>query len=407
MKILMVVAYFVPEIGSAAHLYFDLAKAFVNRGHEVDVLTSYPRKFNLKKDDLDNKFPLEEKIEGINIHRCKHFSIRDLELFRGLEHFYLPFQYFKKYKNLKKKFDVCLIYIPPLPFYYFAKKIKNYDGTPSVLNYQDFHPQELIDVNYGGIKNNYIMKKILEHIERVSYENADHITVLSEGGINYVTKKGANPGNVTHIYNGINLSEIECFKAKNDFKKEEGIEDKLLVSYAGILSPFQGIENILNVAIKLKRDKDIHFYVVGDGMIKNELEKRIDAHNISNLKLLPFQTREDYFNIINSSDISIVSLDKRMKAPCIPGKISNLLAMEKAIIGIVPSESETAKVIKKAKCGILIEPGDIEGLKNAILQLKNNSKLREKYGENGRIFFEENMNLEKNVTLYEKIFSNL
>ena len=43
MKILMVVAYFVPEIGSAAHIYFDLAKTFVKKGHEVDVITSYPR----------------------------------------------------------------------------------------------------------------------------------------------------------------------------------------------------------------------------------------------------------------------------------------------------------------------------------------------------------------------------
>lgn len=45
MKILMVVAYFIPEIGSAAHIYYDLAKAFVKRGHEVDVITSYPRDF--------------------------------------------------------------------------------------------------------------------------------------------------------------------------------------------------------------------------------------------------------------------------------------------------------------------------------------------------------------------------
>ena len=56
MKILMVVAYFVPEIGSAAHVYFDLAKAFVNRGHDVDVITSYPRKFNLNKSDREKNF---------------------------------------------------------------------------------------------------------------------------------------------------------------------------------------------------------------------------------------------------------------------------------------------------------------------------------------------------------------
>jgi len=403
----MIVAYFVPEIGSAAHVYFDLAKAFVKRGHEVHVLTSYPRKFNLDKNGIDKEFPLEETIEGIQVHRCKHFAMRDIEFLRGLEHFYLPFQYFREYKRMGVKFDVCLIYIPPLPFYYFAKWVKNYDGTPSVLNYQDFHPQELIDVNYGGIKKNFIMIKILEHIERASYKNADFITVLSEGGIDYVANKGANPKKVSHIYNGSNLSDIDVFKDKKDFKKKESIEDKFMISYAGILSPFQGIDNILDVAKELKDHEDIIFYVVGDGMISDDLEQRIISENISNIKLLPFRPREEYFNIINSSDISIVSLDKRMKAPCIPGKMTNLLAMGQAIIGIVPLESETANVIKKAECGILVEAGDIKEFKEAILRLKNDLNLRKEFGENGKRFLDKNMNLENNVKVYEKIFDKL
>jgi hypothetical protein len=48
MEILMVVAYFITEIGSAEHIYFDLAKAFIKRGHEVDVITSYPRDFKIQ-----------------------------------------------------------------------------------------------------------------------------------------------------------------------------------------------------------------------------------------------------------------------------------------------------------------------------------------------------------------------
>ncbi len=156
MKILMVVAYFVPEIGSAAHVYFDLAKALVKRGHEVDVITSYPRMYNLTKDDINKNYPLDEIIDGINVHRCRHISIRDNIFIRGSEHFLLPMYYFMKYHSLNKKFDACLIYIPPLPLYYFAKAIKKYDGTPSILNFQDFHPQELTDV--GVLKNKFLIK---------------------------------------------------------------------------------------------------------------------------------------------------------------------------------------------------------------------------------------------------------
>ena len=73
MKILIVVNNFYPEIGSASHIYFDLAKAFVKRGHEIDVITSYPRKFNLANVDQEREFPLEEEIEGIKIHRMQAY----------------------------------------------------------------------------------------------------------------------------------------------------------------------------------------------------------------------------------------------------------------------------------------------------------------------------------------------
>ncbi len=216
-----------------------------------------------------------------------------------------------------------------------------------------------------------------------------------------------HPKKVTHIYNGTNLSDINVLKVKKDFKHKERIKDKFLISYAGILSQFQGIDNILDVARELKDHEDIVFYIAGDGMVRENLENRIENENITNLKLLPSLPRDEYYNIVNSSDISIVSLHKRMKAPCLPGKLTSLLALEQPIIGLVSDEIETANFIKKAKCGIIVEPGDTEGLKNAILELKGDSNLREHLGKNGRQFFEKNMNLKINSIIYEDIFNNL
>lgn len=401
MRILLVVAYFVPEIGSAAHIYFDLAKALAERENIVDVITSYPREFNLDKADQGEKFPLEEEIDGVVIHRCKHPANRDNIFVRGLEHFYLPYYYFKKYREIGKKYDVCLLYIPPLPLYYLAKKIKHYDGTPSVLNFQDFHPQELTDV---GVLKNPIMIKILEYIEGEAYKHADHITVLSHGGIEYVQKRGADPKKVTHIYNSVPLFEFNDLVIQKDFKNKEGIEDKFLISYAGILSPYQDIDNILDTARALQDHDDILFYIAGDGSERQCLEARIRREGIDNVRLLPFLPRAEYFNLVNSSDASFVSLDERMKAPCLPGKTINLMACNQPIIAMVAKESETADVIRKAECGIVVKPGDIASIRSAILYLKDNALARGAMGNNGRRYLEMNMSLEKNVALYEEIF---
>ena len=272
-----------------------------------------------------------------------------------------------------------------------------------MLNYQDFHPQELTDV---GVMKNKLMIKIMEHIEKKSYENADYITVLSKGGIDYVVKRGGDPNKIKHIYNGVLLSDFERYQMKKDFKKKEGVENKILISYSGILSPFQGVGNILDAAKKLSEYDDLIFYIVGDGMLKDHLENRIRDEKIFNVKLLPLQPREEYFNITNSSDISTVSLDDRMKAPCLPGKLINLLALKQPIIAIVPNDSETARVIQKAKCGVVVEPGNTEELERSILKLKDNIEFRQELGDNGRKFLEENMILEKNVAVYEEIFNS-
>ncbi|MFW6119996.1 MAG: glycosyltransferase family 4 protein [Petrotogales bacterium] len=404
MKILLVVAYFIPEIGSAAHVYYDLAKAFIKRGHEVHVLTSYPREFNLYDEDRGKTFPLDENIDGISVHRCKHPAQRDNVVLRGFEHFLLPRYYFKTYKRLNQDFDVILMYIPPLPLYNLARKIKKYDETPSVLNFQDFHPQELVDV---GVMKNPFWIKIMEHIEKKAYKNADFITVLSKKGIDYIVERGGDSDKIRHIYNGVLLETFDKQNLKKDFKEKQGIQNKTLVTYAGILSPYQGVDVFLDAAKQLQNDDSLVFYIVGEGSEKTHLERRIKDENISNVKLLPFQTRDEYFNIINSSDISVVSLDKRMKAPCLPGKIKDSFGVSRPIVACVPKDSETADVIRESQSGFVVEPGNVKKLSEIVMRLKEDSDKRGEKGNNGRHFLEKNMNLEKNVVEYERIFPSL
>ena len=157
MRILLVVAYFIPEIGSAAHIYFDLAKAFAKQGHDVDVITSYPREFNLNKEDQGRKFPLEEEVEGVTIYRCKHPANRD-NILSGLEHFYLPYYYFKKYRESVRSMMFACTYR------HFPTTLQRRSSSmtePSVLNFQISIRRTY---RCWGIENP-VMIKILEHIE--------------------------------------------------------------------------------------------------------------------------------------------------------------------------------------------------------------------------------------------------
>jgi colanic acid biosynthesis glycosyl transferase WcaI len=405
LKILLVVDNFYPEIGSAAQVYHDLGKALVKRYHEVHVITMYPRRFYISEENSEKDFSIDETVEGMHIHRCRFsFARRDNVLLRGLEHFLVPRLYFNRYKKLKIKFDGIIFYIPPLPLCRMANRIRKYDGTRSILNFQDIHPQELVDI---GMVRNPLIIRFLEHLERRAYKTADYITVLSPTGVSLINERGGNPNKIQHIYNGIDFEELDKNLKRKDFKKLEGIENKKLVSYAGMINIFQGIDDILDVAKRFKEDKNLVFYIVGDGTETKRLKKRIEDEEISNVIMKPLQPKEVYYNIIQSSDISIVSLDSRMTAPCLPGKFTNLLGAGQVILANVPRVNDVSKIITQFKCGITIEPGNITKFEQAINELKDNKQLTNELRRNGRMFFEENMNLELNVMKYEGIFTML
>lgn len=397
MKILVVISYFVPEIGSAAHAYYDLARSFVELGHEVTVITSYPRIHNLSKDDVDKKFPYYEIIDGIRVYRADNYVDRDNIISRGLEHFLLPGKFLKVYESTEKNFDIALFHIPPLPLYKLAFKLRK-RGVPHVLNFQDFHPQELIDV---GVLRNPLVIWIMERMERKAYSKADRIVVLTHGGIEYVVSRGADPEKVTHIYNGA-PSLKEEFKRPN-FKDKESIQNKFLITYAGILSPFQGIDTILDAAKILEND-DVIFYIVGDGMMRSHLENRVNDEKIGNVKMLPLQDRESYLDIIKSSDLSIVSLDSRMKAPCFPGKTRSIMSLGVPILALVP-ESETKRIIESTNSGVVVDPNDKDAIVKAIVMLKERPDMLSSYGENGRRFAQTVLDKKKIANQYIELFT--
>ena len=408
MNIILITSYFLPEINSSAQIYYDLAVNFSKHGHRVDIVTSYPRDYNRLSNDK-SRVPLDEEIyKNVFVHRVIHFSKRDSKIFRGLEHFLVVLYYYNRIvrlvRELPYKLDVGIIYIAPLPLYYLARLIKIFHKIPIILNIEEFHPQELTDV--GFLKNNLIIG-ILKFIERRACTKAEYISVHSPGGVDYLIERGAKKDKIEVTFNSFDLGVIDSASVTDDFKQEYNLEGKYLISYGGLFSPFQGIDHILDVAIRVKHDADLVFFIAGDGMLRSHLEERIKNEKINNVILSPFLQREKYLSLVKSSDISLVLLDARMKSPVLPGKLAGLMGLKRPIIGLVNPDCETANIIKIANCGLIIHPQDINGFENAIYYLKNNPNQCNIFGDNGREYVVNHMTSEIVVNTYEKIFQKL
>jgi glycosyltransferase involved in cell wall biosynthesis len=174
--------------------------------------------------------------------------------------------------------------------------------------------------------------------------------------------------------------------ATNNFAAEYGLTGKFLVQYSGNMGLWNEMRAI-GKAVKLSPD-GVTFIFIGGGIRKHELIDEFMDHDPKNVILLPFIPESKFNESLNASHVHLVTMKENLEGMAVPCKIYGILAAGKPVIGMVPENSEIGLIIKEENCGILLNPGDSEGLVNAINLLKDNKDLRIEMGRNSRHAFE-------------------
>lgn len=402
MNLLVITNYFPPEIRSASHLFYELSESFVNNGHKVTVVTGFPRD-NIKElpPKYKGKLILREMINGIKVVRIATVSPpRNIAVLRGLEQFMLALQFLWG-GLVSGKQEAILVYSPPLPLGLSAIVISKLKRIPFVFNMQDIYPQCIVDL---GILKNPLLIKLFEGIERFIYRTADYITVHSEGNSKHVISKRIAPSKVIVLPNWVDTDMITPSDRLNRFRESNDLGDRFVVSYAGVMGYAQDLGTIIEAAKQLRTHKDILFLLVGDGVMKKDLVRQVADLKLSNVRFLPMQPREEYPEILASSDIGLVTLKREVVTPVVPAKLLNIMASGRPVVASANLSGDMAKIIRTAQCGYCVEPEKPEMLAQAVLKLYNDAALREERGNNGRKYAEEYFSRTICVKKYEELF---
>lgn len=404
MNILLMTAYFPPEIGSASHLFYDLSQSLGKRGHKVTVITTFPRRHaaDVLGTHRSKKFLFRSESMGhVRVIRVAELPAFVHSVFsRGLEHFIVPIALL--FGGLSSKDgNAIIVYSPPLPLGITAFILSKVKKIPFIVNIQDLHPKALVDL---GLINNRVILRILEAIEEFVYHKANYLTVHSEGNRKYVICRGANADKVFVIPNWPDTLDSEPTENINEFREKNSIGGDFLVTYAGIFSYSQDLETIVDSAAILKNRKDIFFLLAGDGPQKKNLVRKAESLNLGNLRFLPFQSRENYHLLLKSSDVCLVSLRKSgVKTPVVPRKLQDIMTSGRPVIANVPLDGDVPKIIKEAKCGLYVESETPEELAKAILKLHQNPLRREEMGKRGKEYAEKHFSLSVCTKKYEEL----
>lgn len=405
MRILLITYDFPPVLKSAARLFYELAEDLLHLGHEVRVLTSIPEGHLAKEErHYRHRFLLKEKMNGINVWRLKNVPVpRHIPMLRAMEQFFVALTSFVAGCGMPRQ-DVIIVYSPPLPLgltgYRLAKKWK----SKVILNVQDIYPQTPIDL---GLLNNQVMISMAEGLARYLYQRSDAITVHSEGNKQFLINKGAEDDRVRVIPNWVDLNEVRPGPLQNQWRQRHGLNNDFIISFAGTMGFAQGLEDILDVADKLHRYQKIRFVFAGDGVFQDSLRKKAQDQRLTNICFLPPQPKENYLELLQASNACLVTLNRDLKTPVVPGKLQTAMSAGRAVICFANPASDARKIIEEAKCGVFVPAHSTGGLIEAILALYNKEELTEEMGRNGRSYAEDHFNREACTLAYHHLLVEL
>ena len=230
LKVLMLVNYFPPEIGSGPHLPFELGETLVQRGCQVTVMTGFPQ-YNLPvmPEKYRGKLFYREEMGGMTILRARSAPYGKGRVSRGLFHFLAPSTLALR-ALFQEPPDVVYTFTPPLPMGLVARCVASHFGVPCVVHVQDLFPQNVIDL---GMLRNQSMVRFFEAMERRTYRMADAIVVMSEGNVDHVVARGARRDKIRAVSNWVDTDLIKPGERMNGFRRTHQIGQEFVVLFAG------------------------------------------------------------------------------------------------------------------------------------------------------------------------------
>jgi colanic acid biosynthesis glycosyl transferase WcaI len=300
--------------------------------------------------------------------------------------------------------DGVLAMSPPLTLGLTGYAMRLARGGPLVFNIQDVFPD--VAVELGAISNPKVIS-VFRKLEKVSYDRADAVTVLSDDlRQNVVAKIGErNAGKVRVIPNFVDTDAIRPLDRMTAYRTELGIGAETVVLYAGNVGLSQSLDLVVGAARAMVDDPSVVFLINGGGSGLETI--RAAAAGLPNVRFAPYQPRERLAEVLATGDIHLVPLRRGLARSSVPSKTYSILAAGRPVLASVDSGTEVERLVNAASAGFAVPPDDPEAFLAGLRRLLADRDGRGAMGERGRSYVESWASPAAVGQAYHDLFSEL
>lgn len=276
--------------------------------------------------------------------------------------------------------------------------------VPLVVISQDVFPE--IAVQLGRLENPMVVS-LLRSLIRIYVRRADRIVAIGETMRERLVEKGARRERITVIPNWVDTTKVAPASKANPWAQEHGLQERFVVMHSGNIGHAQNLDALVRSTTFLRDLDDLTVAIVGGGARHAALSELVERLEADAVKFLPYQPRELLSHSLSSADLHVVGLARGLAGYVVPSRLYGILAVGRPVLVAAEKESETAQLVSRIGCGVVVPPGRPELLAEAIRRAHSGEYALEEMGRHGREYVVAEADRLVAVGRYERLLTEL
>ena len=203
---------------------------------------------------------------------------------------------------------------------------------------------------------------------------------------------------IHRVYNGIDLRKFKAGPPRSSTLRPR-------ILSIGRLVEFKGFGDLVAACAELKK-RGIQFEceIIGDGPLRGELQNAIAVAGLDGIvRLAGALPQEEVVRRLADCDVFGLAciVDRKGASDVLPTVILEAMATARPIVST--RLAAVPEIVRDGESGLLVGPGDVEGLANALESLLRDPQLRARLGAAGRRNVEESFDVDKTVAQLLKL----
>jgi colanic acid biosynthesis glycosyl transferase WcaI len=273
-------------------------------------------------------------------------------------------------------------------------------GARTIHWIQDIYP-EIVAAHFGRLAAWPL--RPLRWRRNAAWRAASACVVLGESMAQKVIDE---PGSAERVLVIPNWAPRELERTATDMEMAErrcawGLSERFIVAYSGNLGRVHDFATVLDAAERLRERSDIIFLFVGRGPRFHEVATAVEKRRLSNVRLLPPESRECLAAALAAADAQLVTLKPAFADLVYPSKLAGVLAAGRPVLFIGPTSGEIAGLLQREHIGWSGVPGDGAALAETIRLWQASPELRRQCGRHARAAYEKHFRFSAALARWE------